>query len=237
MTATREAPAGYDAWMEGIPLWKTVPGASGYEASYRGKVRSLTRRNRAGARIRGRLLSARQKGGSDDRYLIVGITFDNGDRRTMTVQDVVLLTYEGPCPPGLIRRHWNDVPTDNRWAPGGELGCLNGYGNLVYGDDPSNRADRRRNNPKPPKVIRLCEPHGQPCKGRSATRCAECIRLFGIEAAALLRSGLTPSEAARRLGYRSPEGLVQQAARYGGYREASLTASLVLLAGVIARSG
>ncbi len=80
---------------------------------------------------------------------------DDGRIRTVSVHVLVMAAFEGPCPPGLQVRHWNDDPLDNRWAPGGEAGCRAGLGNLVYGTPKQNAADKLRNRRRLPWWRRL----------------------------------------------------------------------------------
>jgi hypothetical protein len=80
----------------------------------------------------------------------VNLTADDGTRQTREVHALVMAAFEGPCPPGRQVRHWNDIPTDNRWAPGGEAACGPGLpGNLVYGTPKQQWDDKLRNVPAP----------------------------------------------------------------------------------------
>ena len=147
-------------------------------------------------------------------------TTTQGNRQTIEVHSLMMLAYEGPCPPGKQVRHYNDVSTDNRWAPGGEANCGPGKpGQLVYGTPKENIADGMRNNPPAPKLPpRLCEPHGNRVTQGSKTRCHECVTEMGRDGAELLRMGYSPEDAAAELDYASPGGLVKLAVKYGGYQ-------------------
>lgn len=87
-------------------IWKPIAGYEGrYEVSNLGRVRSFHRR---GCRIL--RLSDR---GAPDNYLIVSLAL-NGRTRTRLVHHLVLLTFVGPRPEGMVACHTNDVPHDNR---------------------------------------------------------------------------------------------------------------------------
>ena len=130
--------------------WKPILGYAGYEASHRAVnldgIRSVDRTVKS-RRYRGQPIAARL---STRGYPQVNVRADDGRMVTIEVHALVMLAHEGPCPPGLQVRHWNDDPLDNRWAPGGEAGCRAGAGNLVYGTPKENAADKRRNRPSPP---------------------------------------------------------------------------------------
>lgn len=90
-----------------IETWRTIPRHPGYEASDLGRVRSvdrmIVRSNGRRQTLRGRVLRP-----SAGRPQVVV----NG--RTRYVHHLVLLTFVGPCPPGLQCCHRNDDPSDNR---------------------------------------------------------------------------------------------------------------------------
>lgn len=91
-------------------IWRAVPGYEGaYEVSSEGRVRSLDRLDAAGARRRGRELSARRV---NHTHLMV--TLRDGARHDVLVHRLVLETFVGPSPDGTEACHWNDDPTDNR---------------------------------------------------------------------------------------------------------------------------
>jgi hypothetical protein len=127
-------------------MWKVIPGFSSYEASDRGQVRSVDRVLAGGRRCKSQLIAQRL---STRGYPQVNLNDDDGIRRTREVHALIMAAFEGPCPPGRQVRHWNDIPTDNRWAPGGEEGCRRGEGNLVYGTPKQQWDDKLRNVPAP----------------------------------------------------------------------------------------
>ncbi len=129
--------------------WKPAgPPFSSYEASDgrdtgRGRVRSVDRVLPDGRRRKGVLLAQRR---SSRGYWQVNVTDDDGRKRTVEVHALQMLAFEGPCPPGMQVRHWDDNPDSNVWAPGGEEAIrAGGPGRLVYGTPKQNHADKLRN--------------------------------------------------------------------------------------------
>jgi hypothetical protein len=132
---------------ERTETWQSIPGFSSYEASDRGGIRSVDRVLAGGRRCKGQVLAQRL---STRGYPQVNLNADDGTRQTREVHALMMAAFEGPCPPGRQVRHWNDVPTDNRWAPGGEANCGPGRpGNLVYGTPKQQWDDKLRNVPAP----------------------------------------------------------------------------------------
>lgn len=123
--------------------WRTIPGWEGrYEASSRGRVRSLDREitDRRGQvrRIRGRCIRlVKNKSG----YLYVNL-HDNARRRFIRLHRCVLEAFKGRAPSSKhVTRHLNGVRTDNRienleWGTQKE----NMEDSVVHGT--SNRGDR-----------------------------------------------------------------------------------------------
>jgi NUMOD4 motif len=202
--------------MTSVETWKSMReiGFSSYEASTDGRWRSLDRKvgNR---RLKGRVLATSV---SNRGYVLVKLTDDNGKQVTRTAHSLQLRTFDGPCPPGMVGRHLNDDPLDNRWAPGAtrEERMANG-GNLMYGYPPENEADKVANGnraaPRPPKLCVRCQ---APFAG-NGRRCHACVVWIGETAAELLSSGTTLAAACERLEYPSADGLHNLAVRYGGY--------------------
>ena len=52
-----------------------------------------------------------------------------------------MLAFAGPCPEGLVVRHLDGNPENNRWAPGDEAETRAAGGNLIYGTDSENSFD------------------------------------------------------------------------------------------------
>lgn len=114
-------------------VWKDIPGYEGlYQASTRGRVRSLTRSvfrkdgygGYAVWQYAGRILRVRPK---ESGHLNVSL----GSRNTKKVHRLVLETFVGPCPAGLECLHADGDPTNNR------------LDNLRWGTRRENRADMR----------------------------------------------------------------------------------------------
>lgn len=99
--------------------WLAVPGYPGYEISEDGQVRSVDRtvRGRGGhpKRLKGKLLSQALVGGSGPtgRYYAC-VLYRDGKRRQVTVHNLVLETFVGPRPEGLVGCHRDDDPANNR---------------------------------------------------------------------------------------------------------------------------
>lgn len=113
-----------------METWKPVPGYEGYyEVSDAGHVRSLTRetgyRNRVYA---GRLLDP---GINHSGYPTVTLCV-RGQKEHWFVHELVLTTFVGAKPAGLITRHKDGTRTNNRLA------------NLAWGTYAENSADARQ---------------------------------------------------------------------------------------------
>jgi hypothetical protein len=115
--------------------WLPVVGWEGfYEVSDQGRVRSLARTvwRSDGRRhfVAERLLTPRKSTTSAHQH--VSLTRNNVSIN-QRVHRLVLAAFVGPCPPGMVSLHWDDVPTNNR------------LGNLRYGTRSENQHDRVRN--------------------------------------------------------------------------------------------
>lgn len=202
--------------MTSVETWKSMSGLgfSSYEASTAGRYRSVDRKvgNRM---LAGKVLATSV---SNRGYVLVKLTDDSGKQVTRTAHTLTLGTFDGACPPGMVGRHLNDDPLDNRWAPGAtrEERIANG-GNLMYGTPPENEADKvtngNRSAPRPPKLCVRCK---GPFAG-NGRRCHECVVWIGVTAADLLSSGTTLAAACEQMEYPSADGLHNLAVRYGGY--------------------
>ena len=135
-----------------VETWAVIPGYFG-ELTSDGRVRSVDRVLASnGRRVKGGELAQTV---TNRGYVQVKLYDAQGVRQTRTVHTLMMLTFEGPCPPGKQVRHWNDVPTDNRWAPGGEASCGPGKpGNLVYGTPKEQWDDKLRNAAPEPSLSR-----------------------------------------------------------------------------------
>ena len=129
-------------------VWKPIGhGFSAYQASDHGGIRSVDRTLAGGRRCRGVVLKTRV---SNRGYALVNVRDDNGTVQTRTVHTLVMLAFVGLPPRGQETRHLDDVPANNRWAPGSEKASRAAGGNLVYGTRAQNDADKIRNTAPPP---------------------------------------------------------------------------------------
>ena len=91
--------------------WKPIPGHPGYEASSLGRVRSIDRvvTHKSGfqQRIRGRVLALNP---TTHGYLSVYV----GVPQPRAVHHLVLETFVGERPNGMVACHHDDNPTNNR---------------------------------------------------------------------------------------------------------------------------
>lgn len=117
--------------------WKPVPGYEGfYEVSDQGRVRSLDRcvanKGRWGAVVPhhrlGRLL---KPGRASNGYVTVALA-NGGKRRSYLVQELVMLAFVGPRPPGYVIRHLDGTRLNNQLS------------NLEYSTPRENSLDRAR---------------------------------------------------------------------------------------------
>jgi hypothetical protein len=187
--------------------WEPIPGFSRYQASDGGLIRSG---------VTGLTMATNP---NNNGYPRLNLVDDGGKKQNVLVHAMILLTFEGPPPAGMEARHWNDDPTDNRWAPGGENACVLGLGNLLYGTKAENVADRTRNRPpRAPKPPQPCINHDR-CGGyigKGGRRCHECVVKLAWDGAELLWGGATLEQAAERLDYPAVH-LHTLAVRYAGY--------------------
>jgi hypothetical protein len=125
---------------EPVEQWHAMPAYEGlYEVSDYGRVQSLTRRvyspngggpNRQGCwiTVRGRMLKPWTNA---DGYKVVELCRD-GCRSTRLIHTLVLEAFVGPKPIGMITRHLDGDPSDNRlWM-------------LAYGTPSENNLDKTR---------------------------------------------------------------------------------------------
>ena len=104
---------------------------SGYEASDKGRYRSIDR-TVGNRRLKGKVLATRR---TDDGYVLVNIRCDSTDPahnrvHTVTGHKVVLTTFDRPCPPGMEACHSDRGPAFNWWPEG-----------VRWGTKPENHAD------------------------------------------------------------------------------------------------
>lgn len=92
--------------------WLPISGYEGfYEVSDHGRVRGLDRIDAAGRKWSGKILV--QSVTNRHGHRAVNLHRD-ASGNLCRVHRLVLETFVGPCPPGLIALHRNDNPSDNR---------------------------------------------------------------------------------------------------------------------------
>lgn len=106
--------------------WRSIAGYPGYEVSSLGQVRSLSRVDAAGNRIKGRILKLRPHSGG-----YVRVNLCAGKPRDFFVHRLVLATFVGPCPDGKEGCH-NDGNRQN-----------NSVSNLRWDSRVQNMADKK----------------------------------------------------------------------------------------------
>jgi len=89
-------------------IWKPIPGFSRYEASDRGRVRSLW--TQRGKRKKPCLIGLNPV---SHGYHLVGLR-KNGRTYNTGVHRLVLLVFKGPCPDGMECSHLDDDRSNNR---------------------------------------------------------------------------------------------------------------------------
>lgn len=158
--------------------WAPIPGYEGfYEVSDLGRVRSLdrvvTRRDGSSYLMRGRVLKLILN--PRNGYLTVSLS-RRGICRTSTVHQLVLLTFVGPCPPGLEVCHNDGVKTNSALS------------NLRYDTHSSNVQDTikhgrnwRLSKVECPQSHVLKAPNLVPSElARGGRKCLACSRAQGV---------------------------------------------------------
>lgn len=155
--------------------WRPVPGYEGfYEASDRGRVRSLDRiqaftykRRTLDRLVAGRVLKTSPSTGG---YRQVTLSRER-HKRQFLVHRLVLNTFVGPLPDGMCTRHLNGDPADNRLV------------NLAYGTQSENMKDKVAHGTSPQRNRTHC-PQGHEYTSENTyiypnghRRCRTC-RLF-----------------------------------------------------------
>lgn len=120
--------------MANVEIWKDIPECQGYQASDKGRIRSLDRvivpRNGQGKhwrtrRCKGKVLSTHLQ---PNGY--VGLSL--GSKTHFLAHQLIALAFLGPCPEGMEVCHNNGKRSDNRIE------------NLRYDTRPGNHADCKR---------------------------------------------------------------------------------------------
>jgi hypothetical protein len=136
--AARSVPAEVDS-----PQWAPIVDFEGfYEVSTDGQIRS---RPRPGTK--GGLLTPKVRD-DDSGYLSVGL-YATGREETHRIHNVVLIAFVGPRPQGMVARHLDGDPTNNR------------LDNLCWGTSSENNIDQVRHGTHPHASKTHC-PRGHP---------------------------------------------------------------------------
>jgi hypothetical protein len=107
-----------------IEVWKPIPSNPRYQVSSLGRVRS-TKALRGGGKL--------VKICTSTKYYSCCLYFQGGGRKTRNIHSLVLETFVGEKPEGMVARHLDDDRSNNVVS------------NLCYGSYAENTADRRRN--------------------------------------------------------------------------------------------
>ena len=136
--------------MDTSETWQSIPSFPGYEASSHGRIRSP----------RGIVSPAPKRTG----HLQVSLRRD-GVSMSRTVGLLINEAFHGPRPRGLVTRHLNGDPSDNR------------PDNLVYGTQSENVLDSVRHGTHLYARRDTCK-HGHPFDGRNKRQrtCSICLR-------------------------------------------------------------
>lgn len=126
--------------------WAPIPGYEGsYEASDRGRVRSLDRITDRGRKWRGKIMTPYVM---DNGYAIVTL-WRAGTQRPQLVHRLVLAAFYGKPKPGQEARHLNGDQADNRLS------------NLQWGTHSENQFDQVDHGTHPNAALTHC-PSGHP---------------------------------------------------------------------------
>ena len=154
-----------------VEQWKPIPEWEGlYEASNLGRVKSLDHVAANGCTYRGKILtpSTTSKG-----YQVVQL-WDAPRKNTARVHRLVIAAFIGPIPDGLLVRHMNDNPADNRLT------------NLKLGTPQDNMDDKARHgrnywaNRTHCNRGHLYSPENTYKKTSGGRECRECRRILGM---------------------------------------------------------
>lgn len=157
--------------------WRPIPGFLGYFASDHGRIAS---------QLAPRGWRLRKATAGKHGYLNVGLEIGGGRHRTKNVHSLILLTFVGPRPEGMVCRHLNGAKADNRLA------------NLAWGTSSENAIDVVDHG-QHHYAIRDCCKYGHPYtpdntrmeprpNGREARRCRTCALRMSRESKARSRA-------------------------------------------------
>lgn len=153
--------------------WLPVVGYEGlYEVSDLGRVKSLARyvRDRGGVRlVRERVLKSKSQGFG---YRTVMLCRE-GHRKTRTIHQLVLESFVGPRPEGMVACHGDGDPANNRRS------------NLRWDTQSNNLYDAVRHGTNRLAVATSCKrqheftPENTYIDGKGWRRCRQCVREYG----------------------------------------------------------
>ena len=159
--------------------WRPIPSVDGYEASSKGRIRSVDRVIQCGGssgsktmRVKGRIL--KPSSSPKDEYLRLSL---GRTHRNKTVHRLVCEAFHGEPAEWQVARHLNDIRSDNRAE------------NLSWGTDSDNMLDARRNGTwnNQNSVKEECK-YGHPLAGENLyltrdrrRKCRECDRRTSAE--------------------------------------------------------
>lgn len=130
--------------------WKDIPGYEGlYQASTHGRIRSLDRvityaKNRKRTNP-GRVLSPHPNTSSESKHLGVKL-YKDGKQKGHQVHRLILITWKGPCPPGMQCCHEDGNAQNNKLS------------NLRWGTRQENEQDRIKHRGK--GCVAVCRSDG-----------------------------------------------------------------------------
>lgn len=172
------------AWQHTIPVEsRDIPGFPGYRVDIEGYVwssRGRYKHTRPG--MWRRLKQAPFSNGK--AYRQAHLCRDDGTTANRGIHNLVLEVFVGPCPPGMMARHLDGNPSNNR------------LGNLAWGTAQDNAADRTR--------------HGRTCRGERH-HSARLSPADVMEIRRMKSLGLRTADLARRFGV--DWGTIARAAR------------------------
>lgn len=119
--------------------WRDVLGYEGlYQVSDEGRVRSLTRVNNYGRKVRGQII--KQQKSKHGGYLTVGLC-KNGKRTLFFVHRLVAMAFIEPTDTTETVNHINEIKTDNRVE---NLEWMTLHDNTLYGTHMQRMAESRK---------------------------------------------------------------------------------------------
>jgi len=181
--------------------WKPVAKIDGctfsaYEASDQGRRR----------RLDGDPFSNRPGSGG---YVRAKLSCDNPGHgpHTITMQKIVLTTFDRPRPRGMEACHSKAGPQFNWWPEG-----------VRWDTKPANEAEKDEP-PTPPEPSFPCK-NAPACPNlvvNEGRRCLDCVTEVGRQAAAMLNAGVVLFDVREHFGYKGDKWVFDLAVRYGGY--------------------